>query len=225
MRLYYFLLQLLFPPRCVLCRALLNQNETDLCRSCRTDAPEYPAAKRRIQFLDSFAAVWYYEGSVRSSLLRYKFHGVRSYAPAYGRLLAMKLRREYPEGFDVLTWVPVSRLRRLHRGYDQVELLARSVGRELDMVPVCTLKKIRHNRQQSHISDGAGRRANVLGAYRLIDPQTVRGKRVLILDDILTTGATVGECARVLRTEGAREVHCAALAARRKSECDLLIKK
>ena len=128
----------------------------------------------------------------------------------------MVLREEYPEGFDVLTWVPVSPLRKWIRGYDQAELLARAVGRELDMVPVRTLKKIRHNRRQSRITDDARRRANVLGAYRVVNSAEVSGKRVLLLDDIYTTGATVGECARVLRTEGAKEVHCAAVAAARK---------
>ena len=216
MRLYHFLMSLLFPPRCVLCRKLLDKNETDLCRNCRIGVPEYCNLKRKLQFLDSFAAVWYYEDNVRSSLLRYKFHGARSYASSYGRFLGMKLQEEYSEGFDILTWVPVSRLRKFRRGYDQVELLARSLGRELNMVPVCTLKKIRHNRQQSRINDSAVRRANVLGAYRIIDPEVIAGKRVLLLDDIFTTGATVGECARMLRTAGAKEVHCAAVAAARK---------
>ena len=216
MRLYHFLMSLLFPPRCVLCRRFLEKEETDLCKNCRVDSPEYPDAKRKLQFLDSFTAVWYYESSVRGSLLRYKFHGARGYASAYGRLLAMKLSREYPDGFDILTWVPVSRLRKFRRGYDQVELLAHSLGPELDMVPVRTLHKIRHNRQQSRITDPEGRRANVLGAYRVTDPGQVAGKRVLLLDDILTTGSTVGECARMLRTAGAKEVHCAAIAAARK---------
>ena len=216
MRIYYWLLHLFFPPRCVLCRKALEKDETDLCHDCRTGAPYCPNIKRKLQFLDSFAAVWYYEGSVRGSLLRFKFHGARSYAASYGRLLAMRLRETYPEEFDILTWVPVSRLRKLRRGYDQVELLARAVGRELDMEPVPTLRKIRHNRQQSRIADDAKRRANVLGAYRVTDPALIRGKRVLLLDDILTTGATVGECARMLLTEGAKEVHCAAVAAARK---------
>ena len=216
MRFYYWILQLLFPPRCILCRKLLQKEETDLCRSCRIASPFYVNAKRKLHFLDSFVAVWYYEGNVRRSLLRFKFHGARSYAEPYGRLLAMGLRETYPEGFDVLTWVPVSRLRKFSRGYDQVELLARAVGRELDLVPVCTLQKIHHNRRQSSISDPARRRANVLGAYRVADPTRIQGKRVLLLDDILTTGATASECGRMLLTQGAKEVHCAAIAAARK---------
>ena len=216
MKLYHFLMELLFPPKCILCRKILKSGEMDLCGACRGDAPEYPGKKINIRFLDSFAAVWYYEGNVRGSILRYKFYNARSYAASYGRILAMKLLREYPDGFDILTWVPVSRLRKLRRGYDQVELLARAVSRELELSPIPTLKKIRNNRPQSRLKDPAARKANVLGAYRMLDGADVRGKRVLLLDDILTTGATAGECARVLLTAGASEVHCAALAAARK---------
>ena len=215
MKLYYKLMDLLFPPKCVLCRKLLKKDETDLCGVCRIEAPGYPIRKRTAQFLDSFAAVWYYEENVRASLLRFKFYGARSYANAYGRLLAMKVLETVPEGFDVLTWVPVSPLRKLRRGYDQVELIARAVGRELDMTPVPTLKKIRHNCSQSGIQGEAERRANVLGVYRVCSPQLVADKRVLLLDDILTTGATMSEAARMLKTAGAKEIHCAAVAARK----------
>ncbi len=215
MGLYHWLLELLFPRKCVLCRKLLKKEELDLCGTCRKEAPAYPNKKRQLQFLDSFAAVWYYEDSVRRSLLRFKFYGARSYASAYGRLLAMKLQQESPEGFDLLTWIPVSRRRKLRRGYDQVYLIAKAVGRELDMVPQPVLKKIRHNAPQSGIQDAAKRKANVMGVYRVISPETVAGKRVLLLDDILTTGATVSEAARMLKTAGAKEVHCAAVAARK----------
>ena len=216
MRLYYLLIQLLFPSKCILCGKLLQAGEQDLCRECRVDSPEYPGAKDTIQFLDSFTAVWYYEGNVRRSLLRYKFYNCRSFAHGYGRILAMKLLRENPEGFDCITWVPVSFLRKLTRGYDQVELLANAVGRELGMEPVPLIRKVRHNRPQSGISGEAERRANVLGAYRVLNREAISGKRILLLDDILTTGATAGECARILLTNGAKDVHCAAVAAARK---------
>lgn len=209
--------ELLFPPKCVLCGAILEKDELDLCRDCRVNAPEYPIGRLKPQFLDSFAAIWYYEDTVRRSLLRYKFYGARHYAQAYGRILAMKLLQEYPEGFDVLTWVPISRLRKLRRGYDQVELLARAVGAELGMEPRPLLKKVRHNPPQSGIVGQAQRRANVLGIYRAEQEEEIIGKRILLLDDILTTGATAGECARVLLTAGAAEVHCAVVAAVRKT--------
>ena len=218
MKLYHWLMGLLFPPRCILCRRVLKKEELDLCRSCRSDPPDYCGGKRKLQFLDSFCAIWYYRGNVRSSLLRYKFGYARSYAHGYGRLLAGKLLQEYPDGFDVLTWVPISSLREFSRGYDQSRLIAQAVGRELGMTPVRTLKKIRNNPRQSRIKGAAQRRANVLGVYQIQNSEAIAGKRILLLDDILTTGATAGECARMLLTAGAKEVHCAVVAAARKEE-------
>lgn len=215
MKLTETLLQILFPPKCLLCRKVLAENELDLCRKCRTDGPECANFRKKLPFIDSWTAVWYYEGNARRSLLRYKFRGVRHYAQGYGRLLAMKLLEEQPEGFDLLTWVPISSIRRFSRGYDQVELLAYAVGQELGMEPITLLRKIRHNRQQSRIVGEAKRRANVLGAYRAENVDILKGKRILILDDIITTGATAGECARVLLTAGAKEIHCGAVAVAR----------
>ena len=206
-------MDLLFPPKCILCGKLLKKQEQDLCHDCRADSPEYPAGKDRIQFLDSFTAVWYYEDTVRRSLLRYKFYGARGNASGYGRLLAMKLLQSYPEGFDCLTWIPVSRLRKLRRGYDQVALLAEAVGKELNVTPVKTLRKIRNTPPQSGIHDVYRRRANVLGAYKALCPEQIKGKRILLLDDVITSGATASECARVLLTAGAKEVFFAAIAA------------
>ena len=204
---------LLFPPKCILCGRILRGAESDLCHACRIDAPECPVSKRKRSFLDSWIAIWYYKGYSRQSILRYKFRHARHYAPAYGRLLAMKVLQEYPDGFDLLTWVPISTIRRFTRGYDQVELLAKAVGQELGVKPVRTLRKIRHNHPQAQISGAAERRANVLGVYRVVKDVDLRGKRILLLDDVMTTGATAGECARVLLTAGAAEVHCGCIAA------------
>ena len=208
----HWILEKLFPPKCILCGRILERNEMDLCHHCRIHAPEYSKGNLKLQFLDSWTAIWYYEENVRRSLLRYKFYNARSYATGYGRLLAMKLLTEYPDGFDCITWVPVSSLRKLKRGYDQVELIARALGQELGMEPVAVLKKVRHNRPQSGISGYAVRRANVLGVYKCVDQAAVEGKRILLLDDILTTGATASECARMLLTAGAKEVKLATLA-------------
>ena len=211
MKILHRILQLLFPPKCVLCRKLLQPQETDLCAQCRADTPEANAAKRKFPHLANWTALWYYEGDVRASILRYKFRGSRSYCCSYGRLLAMKLLQE-DLSFDILTWVPISPRRKFRRGYDQVELIARAAAKELGMPLTPTLRKVRHNRPQSTMKDAAARRANVLGVYRVIDPEAVAGKRILLLDDILTTGATLSECARILLTAGAKEVNCATVA-------------
>ena len=214
MKLIYKIFQWLFPPKCVLCRALLEKEETDLCHHCRVNSPLAPAVHKKIPHLDRWTAVWYYEDTVRFSILRFKFYGARSYAQSYGRMLAMKLLEQDMADFDLLTWVPVSPLRRLKRGYDQVELLARAVGKELGAEPVRLLKKTRNAPPQSGITGDAARRANVLGAYKVTDPDRIRGKKILLLDDVITTGATASECARVLLTAKAKQVNCAAVARR-----------
>lgn len=202
----------LFPDKCILCGRILEQAETDLCKSCRLDAPECPVSKLKYPYIDQWIALWYYEGDVRKSLLRYKFHNRRNYAAGYGRLLAMKLLREDRTDFDLLTWIPISQQRLRKRGFDQVQLLAEKVAAELQITPVRTLEKIHNNRQQSRIVGHAQRKANVLGVYKPVEPASFAGKRVLLLDDILTTGATASECAKVLLTAGAQEVQIAVIA-------------
>lgn len=212
MKLLHQISNLLFPPKCLLCGKVLKDSETDLCHSCRCDTPEHPKADIKLSHIADWTALWYYEGNVRYSLLRFKFYNRRGYARIYGRLLGMKLLKERIE-FDILTWVPISALRRLRRGYDQVELIAYALAEELGVTPVPTLKKHRNTPPQSGLKTAPQRRANVLGAYKALQPQNFSGKRVLLLDDILTTGATASECARVLLTAGAKQVICATVAA------------
>lgn len=207
------MLRLLFPPKCTLCRNLLDKRETDLCHHCRIHTPGFSRPKRNIPFIAHWTALWYYKDDVRKSIHRFKFGNARQYADAYARLLAARLENTFSEAFDILTWVPVSSLRRLKRGYDQSALLARSVGRELKIPATGVLKKIRHTPPQSGLRDAAQRRANVLGAYKAIKRQTLAGKRILLLDDVITTGATASECAHVLLMAGAKEVYFAAVAA------------
>ena len=120
--------------------------------------------------------------------------------------------REERADYDLITYIPISDQRRRKRGFDQVELLAKEVSAQLGIPCVVTMKKVRHNRPQSGIVGHAQRRANVLGAYQVTDGKALQGKKILLLDDIVTTGATAGEAARVLLTAGASEVHLAVIA-------------
>ena len=127
----------------------------------------------------------------------------------------MKLYECHPEGFDFITWVPVSAKRKRKRGYDQAEIVAQSVGRELGIKPTRLLKKLRDNPAQSGLQSEQ-RRANVLGVYAFTGETDLRGKRILLIDDVFTTGSTAEECARVLKSADASEVHCATVAAAQK---------
>lgn len=207
------ILNLFFPPKCVLCGQLLSQNQNDLCAQCRTDTEDFRKANKNISFVAGWTALWYYSDNVRISMLRYKFYNRQSYGSIYGKLLAMKLQNTPMGHYDILTWVPISSRRKWKRGYDQVQLIAQSTGHELGTPAVATLHKIRHTSPQSRLSDASHRRANILGAYEVPNPSLIAGKRILLLDDIITTGSTVSECAKMLLTAGAKEVYCAAIAA------------
>lgn len=222
-RLFSRVRNLLYPQRCMLCRCFLSKDKTDICRRCLLEAPVYPfgqltpdkQGKNNIHFLDSFTAVWYYEGDVRRSILRYKFRRGVFLAPKFARMLAEKLRQQGMAHPDVLTWVPVSRMRRFQRGYDQCELLAKQLGKVLGVPAIPTLRKVRNTPPQSGLDSAAMRKANILGAFALKENANIAGKTVLLVDDIFTTGSTMNECARVLLTSGAAQVHGATVAVTR----------
>ena len=204
--------ELLYPPKCLFCQKPLSRGQVDLCPNCREDAPEFAKSKIKHSFIAQWTCLWYYKDKARRSILRYKFYHKRSYALSFSRLLAIKLQKEGFDDVDVLTWVPISRLRRLTRGFDQVELLTKAISLDLQVPAVSLLKKIRHTPPQSGIRDAAQRRANVIGAYTVPAPSLVQGNRILLLDDVITSGATASECAKMLCTAGAKEVRFAAIA-------------
>lgn len=200
-----------FPAKCVLCDRLLEDESLDICPTCHTAASVFMHYPWKIDHVKQWVSLWQYTGKVRGAVLRYKFWHRRSYATTFGRELADKLEKKLPS-VDVVTWVPISRLRLAQRGYDQSELVAREVGYRLEKDCVKLLRKRRHNRKQSSIKGKKARTENVRGVYTVPDPDAVRGKRVLLIDDIVTTGATVSEAARMLREAGAMAVYVACIA-------------
>lgn len=207
-----WLLELLYPTKCVVCERLLETGQRDLCPACRETLvkAEHPIQKPAL--VADVTAVYVYDDFLRPSLLRYKFGGRVCYAKSYGSMLAEKIREQGWE-FDVLTWVPISRRRRWKRGYDQARQLAVETARALGVEAVPTLRKIRDNPPQAQRSGAAQRKANVSGVYRVLPRADVREKRILLIDDIMTTGATLSEAALMLRTAHAGQVQAAVFAA------------
>ena len=207
-------MNLLFPPKCPFCGKV--QDVPGICPDCEKDLPWIPGAEALREGpggLRCAGAVWY-EKTVRDALLRLKFQGASEIAEPLGELIARCAAEQFGGEFDTVTWVPVSKKRLRKRGYDQSELLARSACRVWDNQPVRLLEKKVDNPAQSGIHDGAARRANVLGVYEAVGD--VAGKRILLIDDICTTGATLIECTRVLEDAGAEQVVCVAVALTRK---------
>jgi len=162
------------------------------CATCATHPPPYDYARS--------AAV--YEGALREALHAFKFSGRRALAGPLGDLATEQCLASLPDGIEAVIPVPLARERERERGFNQAMLLARRIGRRLE-VPTRPhwLARVRATRPQSDLS-AADRRANVRGAFHA-SPR-VAGRHVLVVDDILTTGATLDACARALRDAEAR---------------------
>ena len=212
-------LDLLFPPKCPYCQGVLEGSYVPACSQCQPVLPWLVGAQgeRKVDFTAGCLSPLAYRGKVVESIHRFKFSGRASYARAYGILVAQCVRDHWQEPLDAVTWVPLSRPRRRQRGYDQAKLLAQWTARELELPLLGMLDKVRDIPPQSGIQDDAQRRANVLGAYQLRPKARPEGLRLLLVDDVVTSGATLGECARLLAGGGAKRVVCAALAQARKN--------
>lgn len=207
-------LDLLFPPRCVFCHKFLKKGERELCGACKDGLPycEGQEAVQNGEFFSKCISPLYYSGHVRDSILRFKFKESTNYVSCYGKILAHCVTEHFAGKYDLITWVPISEKRLKSRGYDQSMLLAYATALELSDVALQTLEKIRDIPAQSSLEKQDERRANVTGVYQVQDPELVAGKRILLIDDIVTTGATLSECARTLLLAEAQEVMCAAIA-------------
>ena len=209
MKLLSQFLDLLFPPKCPFCGKITDS--PGICPACRAALPWVPDGEtiRELPGGVRCAAPLWYEGLAREGLLRFKFQGRSAAARTLGELIAQCAAERFGGEFDTVTWVPVSRKRLRQRGYDQAELLARSACRLWGVSAERLLEKRRDNPAQSSLEGAEARRENVADVYQARD---AAGKRVLLIDDICTTGATLASCARALREAGAESVVCAAAA-------------
>lgn len=208
-------LDLLFPPKCPFCHRLLKDGEKHWCARCQRELPwaAGPAGQRNLEFLSGCVSPLFYRDRVRDGVHRYKFQNRPGYAGSFGLPMTQSVRDAWPDvAFDTVTWVPLSKRRLRKRGYDQARLLAEAVSEQLGLPCVSTLVKTRHTPAQSLQDGDSSRRANVLGAYEALPGADLSGKTLLLCDDAVTTGSTLSECARILRTAGAARVYAVTLA-------------
>ncbi len=188
---------------CVFCRTpFLNAFPLDdqgRCSLCRLGLNGFDAAY-------TFGA---YEGTLRELVHLLKYSGMRPLAGPLGALLASALPRE--QRFDLIVPMPLHWRRRWQRGFNQAELLAREVARRTGIPVVAAARRRRATSAQAGLTNAA-RRANVQGAFAVSKKDAVRDMRVLLIDDVMTTGATASACARALKRAGARQVVLLAVA-------------
>ena len=208
------ILDLLFPPKCPYCQRILEQPRAPLCPDCQKKLPWLTGreGERGVDFTERCFSPLAYRDAVADAVRRYKFRLVRAYAVPFGAIMAQCLQDHLPEGADLITWCPLSKKRLRERGFDQAELLARVVGKACGVPVMGTLKKVKHTQPQSGLDEESARRANARGAYLVLPGCDLTGKRVVLVDDVVTSGATLSECAGLLRMAGAERVYGLTLA-------------
>jgi ComF family protein len=200
---------------CVQCRApFLSRfplDEQGRCALCR----------RGVRGFDAAYSFGFYENELRKLIHLFKYGRIQTLEVPLGRLLARALPRE--QTFDVIVPMPLHWRKRWQRGFNQSELLAREIGRRTHTPVRNALRRVRYTESQAGLTS-ARRRENVSGAFQarravlspaLFQPKTskaLEGQSVLLIDDVMTTGATAASCARALKRAGARHVTLLTLA-------------
>ena len=226
-------LSLLYPPRCLVCHAL---GESGLCAGCAAqivsvaaprcevcgqalpgDADACGHCRRRRPAFVRARAMGAYDGVLRSAIHQFKYRERPQMAVPLGRLLAAFAREQAAAlnglRFDGVLAVPMHPTRQRLRGYNQSERLARVVGAELGLpLSLNALARIRPTHPQVGLSAEA-RRTNLNGAFAVRDADSVTGKTLLLMDDVVTSGSSLYECCVTLKASGATAVYALTLAA------------
>ncbi|MBN2057295.1 MAG: ComF family protein [Candidatus Saganbacteria bacterium] len=196
------ILDLIFPPRCEVCR---KSNKAALC----------PACYKQIKFMKphlGIHSVSVYDGVLREAIHRFKFNGRKRLAEPLGVLMVEYLSSMPsldPAELDMIVPVPLHPRRLRERGFNQVELLGSVLGKYFGLPLSPVLHRVRDTRAQFDLPREE-RFKNIIGAFAVNNGQ-VAGKRVILLDDIYTTGATLSECAKALSEAGANRVEVVTL--------------
>ena len=188
---------------CVQCRSAFRSSfpldEQGLCGLCR----------RGVRGFDAAYSFGFYENELRALIHLFKYGRVQTLAKPLGRLLALALPRE--QAFDLIVPMPLHWRKRWQRGFNHSALLASEIGRRSNVPVKNALRRIRFTPTQAGLTN-AKRRKNVSGAFLARKTAALDGKRVLLVDDVMTTGATAASCARALKIAGAKQVTLLTLA-------------
>lgn len=200
-------LDLFFPPICGFCGKL---NTKYICNEC-----EKIVKLEAINKIDSYNKnynrhlyIFKYEGIIREKIIDYKFNNkVYLYRTFTEAVLKNKENIKFIEQYDFLIPVPIHKERKKVRGYNQSELIARILADEIGKIKlqVDILKKDKNIVAQSTL-DKKQRSENIKGVYKVINKQKIIDRKILLLDDIYTTGSTANECSKVLKEAGCKEV-------------------
>ena len=227
----HILEDIFLPRRCRKCGKILS-NEGELCENCLEELnfiyPPYcqkcghPVAegsfqskdkilcptciKKKRSFFRLSRSALYYDNSSKNLILAFKFMDKTENAHLLGAMLKVAGKDIFAQGVDVIIPVPLHYFRLIKRRYNQSALLAEELSRYTG-IPVDCLSLVRHKNTKPQVEfSGAERVKNVKKAFAVVHPEKIKGKRVVLIDDVLTTGSTLKECAVALKKAGAKSV-------------------
>ena len=211
---------LFFPQRCCLCGKVIEWRQT-MCVDCLRDAPyvlppvcelcgrgeDECSCRKRHRHFERCVSPLYYDDLGESGIGQLKNAADRAVADGFAAEMAEVLRREYGGiGLDCVMPVPQYKKDERKKGYNPAAMLARALSRRTGIPYVAGLRKLFHTTPQKELR-AVARSGNLLGAFTVDEPKTVNGKTVLLVDDTVTTGSTLDECAKMLKIYGACEVY------------------
>lgn len=203
------LLMFIYPNRCVFCTKKLGEKLTYTCEIC-SNIIEYNLKNGAYgyvpnYFFDLLISPFLYAGIIRKKILEFKFSNRAYLGKFFGAQMSKKIK-EKNVCFDLVIPVPMYYKRKLERGYNQSEILAKEISKNLNVKCLTkVLRKFKKSEVQStlHLDK---RKENVLNTYLVKNSEKIKNKIVLLVDDIYTTGATANECAKMLKMGGAKKV-------------------
>ena len=208
-----FFLDLIYPRTCGICGQIHKEY---LCKKCEKRLEKLShnkIYKSKLEPISYHAYAFPYEGEIREKLITYKFH---EQAYIYQTFIKIILKSENLCGFmkkyDIIIPISIHRKRKKQRGYDQTVLIAKEIAKELKINIRLDILIKQNNIQPQSSLDKWQRRQNIKNAYKLQNEQVITNQRILLIDDIYTTGATIQECARTLKKAKPKEIAAFTLA-------------
>ncbi len=209
-----------FPKRCRYCGRVIEPRY-DLCENCKNNLPvisdpvcglcghskEDCVCKKIKSHYSSVYAPFYYEDMIKTAVGRMKFRENPALCSDFAEDMYKVFLQKYADiDFDIICYVPFSPDKMKKRAFNQSELLAKQLS-EKTGIALCGAVRCLFDIKSQHSVDGIHRKGNVFGAYGIENENEVKGKTVLLVDDVKTTGATLNECAKMLRIYGAEKVY------------------
>ena len=206
-KIFNYILELIYPNVCGVCKKICKEN---LCKKCELKLKNYQInliIKSKKMYFNESMHIFKYEDVIRKMLVEYKFQDKAYLYKTFSKII---LKNEKICGnlkkYDIIIPVPIHKKRKLVRGYNQTELIAKQIAKDTNLkLENRALFKQRNIVSQSELNK-SNRKENVKNAFIIKNKEKVKNKKILIFDDIYTTGSTAQECSKVLKNAGARKI-------------------